>query len=181
MTTLDHSVKQLQDTLAELRRDAARVERAIQALTGEPEAEAKQPGTDPVVTGPQPGQAHPEAEVAPVGPVSPPTPPPVRHRSDGAMGVLRAMFLDNTGRVYDADQALSEVLERGWSTDSSSPRNVIGSSLAKLVRRGDIEKVRPGQYRMPPPAADAEVVPAESNPTGAGDDVESHGHESIFE
>ena len=93
--------------------------------------------------------------------------PKVRHRSDGAMSALLDLCRESPTTEFDTALAFDALTERGWTSNSVSPRNIVGTSLGKLERQGDLQRVRPGVYRLAPTNVDGptEVGPSNQNPS----------------
>jgi len=89
-----------------------------------------------------------------------------RGAETGALSVLHLLFQNNPAREYDASQAYEALAAEGWTSSAANPKNVIGTSLAKLMRTGELERVRHGVYRLAPRYSDGptEMGPSEQDP-----------------
>ena len=64
----------------------------------------------------------------------------------GTMGMLLQTI--KTGGLWEPQTLLTQLFERGWTTESAKPIAVISGALGRLVQtEGGVEKVGHGQYR----------------------------------
>jgi hypothetical protein len=79
---------------------------------------------------------------------------------------IRLLVEEDATRVWSARELCLELLSRGWVSPCAAHRlRGVEAVLSRLVRRGELTRVRPGRYRR---AAEGALPKAPSRPEGLG-------------